>query len=76
METKAIIAVAAALTIALTSIAPAVGQAVVGKAAMESIARQPEKAGDVRSTLVIAMALLEALAIYGLLIAFMLLSKI
>lgn len=43
---------------------------------MEAIARQPEAAGDVRSTLVIALALMEALTIYGLLIAFMLLGKI
>ena len=43
---------------------------------MEAIARQPEAAGDIRSTLVIALALMEALTIYGLLIAFMLLGKI
>ena len=76
MDTRAIIAIAAAAVITLGTIAPAVGQAIAAKSAMESIARQPEKAGDVRSTLVIAMALLEALAIYGLLVAFMLISKI
>ena len=76
METRAIIAIAAALTITIGTIAPAIGQGIAAKSAMESIARQPEKAGDVRSTLVIAMALLEALAIYGLLVAFMLISKI
>ena len=46
------------------------------KTAMESIARQPEAAGNIRSTLIVSLALMEALAIYGLLIAFMLLSKI
>ena len=46
------------------------------KAAMESIARQPDAAKDIRSTLIISMALMEALTIYGLLIAFMLISKI
>ncbi|MBR4880460.1 MAG: ATP synthase F0 subunit C, partial [Clostridia bacterium] len=45
-------------------------------AAMESIARQPDSAKDIRSTLIIAMALMEALSIYGLLIAFMLVAKI
>ena len=43
---------------------------------MDAIARQPEAAGNVRSTMIIAMALMEALTIYGLLIAFMLIGKI
>ena len=43
---------------------------------MESIARQPDAAKDIRSSLIISMALMEALTIYGLLIAFMLVSKI
>lgn len=36
----------------------------------------PEKSGEIRSTLIIALALIEALTIYGLLIAFMILGKI
>ncbi|HIU10553.1 MAG TPA: ATP synthase F0 subunit C, partial [Candidatus Avidehalobacter gallistercoris] len=48
----------------------------VGAAAMESIARQPEAAGDIRTAMILAMALLEALTIYGLLIAFMIIGKI
>ena len=43
---------------------------------MEAIARQPEAAGTIRSTLILALGLMEALTIYGLLIAFMLVSKI
>ena len=43
---------------------------------MEAIARQPEAAGNIRSSMIIAMALMEALTIYGLLIAFMLIGKI
>ncbi len=73
---KAIIAIAAALAIALSTIFPAIAQGKAAKAAMESIARQPDSAKDIRSTLIIAMALIEALTIYGLLIGFMLVSKI
>jgi F-type H+-transporting ATPase subunit c len=40
--------------------------------ALESMTRQPEVAGDIRSTLIIAMALLESTAIYVLLIMFVL----
>ena len=42
---------------------------------MEGIARQPEAAGEIRTTMIIALALMEALTIYGLLIAIMLLGK-
>ena len=76
MATSTIIALAAALAIALSTIGQAIGQGMTAKAAMESIARQPDAAKDIRSTLIISMALMEALTIYGLLIAFMLVSKI
>lgn len=71
-----IIAIAAALCIALSTVVPALGQGMTAKVAMESIARQPDAAKDIRSTLIISLALMEALTIYGLLIAFMLVSKI
>lgn len=76
MTDSAIIALAAALSIAASTIAPAMGQGKTAAAAMESIARQPDAAGNIRSTLIISMALMEALTIYGLLIAFMLVAKI
>ena len=69
-------AIAAALTMAVSTITPAVAQGKTAAAAMEAIARQPDAAGSVRSTLIVAMALMEAIAIYGLLIAFMLIGKI
>ena len=43
---------------------------------MDAIARQPEAAGNIRSTLIVALGMIEALTIYGLLIAFMLVSKV
>ena len=76
MTNSAIIAIAAAISIALSTIGPAIGQGMTAKAAMESIARQPDAAKDIRSTLIVSLALMEALSIYGLLIAFMLISKI
>lgn len=73
---NAIIAIAAALTMSLSTIAPAIAQGKTATQAMESIARQPEAAKDIRSTLILALGLMEALTIYGLLIAFMLVAKI
>lgn len=71
-----LIAIAAALTIAISTIAPAIAQGKTATKAMESIARQPEVAKDIRSTLILSLGLMEALTIYGLLIAFMLVAKI
>ena len=76
MTDSAIIAIAAAITIAFSTIGPAMGQGKTAAAAMESIARQPDAAGDIRSSLIISMAMMEALTIYGLLIAFMLVAKV
>lgn len=76
MSASAIIALAAALAVALSTIGPAIGQGITASKAMDAIARQPEAAGNIRTTMIIAMALMEALTIYGLLIAFMLIGKI
>lgn len=76
MDRSALIALAAALSIAVSTIFPALGQGMAAKAAMESIARQPDAAKDIRSTLIISLSLMEALTIYGLLIGFILASKV
>lgn len=70
------IAIAAAIAISVSTLFPALAQGMTAKSAMESIARQPDAAKDIRSTLIISLALMEALTIYGLLIAFMLVSKV
>ena len=76
MNNSGIIAIAAAFAIAASTVFPALGQGKVAAAAMEGIARQPDAAKDIRSTLIVSMALMEALTIYGLLIAFILTTKI
>ena len=70
------IALAAALALALTAAATAIGQGITASKAMDAIARQPEAAGSIRGALVISLALMESLTIYGMLIAFMLIGKI
>lgn len=73
---SAITALAAALAMSFSTIGPAIGQGLTASKAMEAIARQPEAAGDIRSTLILSLGLMEALTIYGLLIAFMLVAKV
>lgn len=70
------IALAVAIMMGLCVCGPAIAQGMVASKAMESIARQPEAAGNIRTSLILALSLIEALTIYGLLIAFMLVSKI
>ena len=76
MDKSSLIAIAVAIVMAAATSCPAIAQGMTAKSAMESIARQPDAAGNIRSTLIVALALMEALAIYGLLVAFMLLAKI
>ena len=71
-----IIALAAALVMAISTICPAIAQGLTASKAMESMARQPEAAKDIRSSLILSLGLMEALTIYGLLIAFMLVAKV
>jgi F-type H+-transporting ATPase subunit c len=56
------------LGIALGTAAPALAEGWAAGKALESMARQPELAGDIRTTLLISMALLESTAIYVLLV--------
>ena len=70
------IAIAAALVLALTACATAIAQGITASHAMDAIARQPEAAGDIRGSLILSLALMEALTIYGMLVAFMLVGKI
>lgn len=76
METTAVYALAAAIVLSLTASVTAIMQGLTASKAVDAIARQPEAAGDIRTSLILSLSLMEALTIYGLLIAFMLIGKI
>ena len=63
---------AVALAIALPAIASALSQGWATSRAMEGTARQPEAAGDIRTTLLIALAFMEALTLFSFVIAILL----
>ena len=75
MTSSALIAIAAALAISLSTIGPGIGQGICASKAMEAMARQPEMVGTLRTNMILALAIMEALAIYGLLISFILTAK-
>ena len=60
----------------LSAVGAALGVGLAAGKGVEAIARQPEKEKTIRSLAIIGMALAEACAIYGLLVALLLFSKI
>jgi len=70
------LALAAGFGVPIAVLSGAIGQGKVGAAALEGIARQPEAAGRIQTAMIIALALIESLVIYALLVALILLFVI
>lgn len=66
-----IIAIAAAIAV-FTGIGAGVGISLATGKAVEGIARQPEAAGQIRNVMLLGAVLAEATAIYGLVVALVL----
>ncbi len=62
-------AIGAALAIGIGAIGPGIGIGMAVKGAMEALGRNPEAAGEIRTTMIIGAALAEAVAIYAFVIA-------
>lgn len=58
---------------ALAAIGAAYGIGQIGVAAVESIARQPEAAGDIRANLIVAAALIEGVAFFAVVVCLLIL---
>ena len=63
-----LVAIGAAVAV-ITGIGAGIGIGIATGKATESIARQPEAKKDIRSSLLLGCALAEATAIYGLIVA-------
>lgn len=59
----------AALGAGLAVIGAGIGIGQVGGKAMEGIARQPEAAGKIQTAMIIAAALVEGVALFGVVVA-------
>ena len=64
---------AAALAIGLGALGPGLGIGILGAAAMSAIGRNPEARGAILTNMILAIAFAEAIAIYALIVAFLLL---
>jgi F-type H+-transporting ATPase subunit c len=58
------------LVFGLAAIGPGVGVGLVFASAIEAMARQPETAAQTRTTMFLGFALIEALALIGFVLAF------
>ena len=61
----------AAVAAAIAAIAAAIGIGKIGKSTMESIARQPESAGNLRTSMIIAAGMIEGAALFAIIICFL-----
>jgi len=71
-----LIGLAAGLGIGIAAFGAALGQGRATAAAMESIGRNPNSADRILVPMIIGLALMEALCLYALVIAFQLVGKI
>ncbi len=58
----------AAIGAGLAVIGAGIGIGQIGNSAMEAMARQPEKMGDLRSSMIVAAALVEGVAFFALIV--------
>ena len=63
--------IGAAFGAALAVIGAGFGIGKIGSSAMEAIARQPESAGDIRTTMIIIAALIEGAALFSIVVCLM-----
>ncbi len=57
----------------IAAIGAGIGIGSIGKGALESIARQPEAIGDIRSNMIIAAALVEGVAFFAIVVCLLIL---
>jgi F-type H+-transporting ATPase subunit c len=68
-------AMGGAIGAGLAAIGAGIGIGKIGGSAMEGVARQPEAAGKIQSMMIIIAALIEAVALFGVVVGFLALSK-
>ncbi|MGD8239854.1 MAG: ATP synthase F0 subunit C [Armatimonadota bacterium] len=72
----AALALAVGLAVPIAVLAAGLGQGRATAAGLESIARQPESAGQIRVGMILGLAFIESLVIYALVMAILLWIKL
>lgn len=71
-----LLALGAGLALPIAAVGAGIGQGLAAFSALQGIARQPEAANKIQSTMFICLGIIEALAIYAFVIFFILLAKL
>ncbi len=74
--TKGIIAIAAGIAVGLAAIGIAIGQGSVASKAMDSMGKQPEAINGIRTSMIIALAIMETMGVLTFVIAIVLAGKL
>ncbi len=69
------IAIGAGLAIGLAGLGCGIGQGLAAAGAVQGIARNPGAAGQIQTPMIIGLALIESIALYGFVIGFQLQGK-
>ena len=71
-----IIAIGAGLAMGGAALGIGIGQGLLGAKAMESMGKQPEASGSIRTSMIVAMAIMETIGVLTFVIAIMLAGNI
>lgn len=69
MELEVLKSIGAALAIGLGALGPGIGIGILAGKAMEAIGRNPEASQKIQTSMILAIAFAEAIAIYALVVA-------
>ena len=75
-NSKGLIGIGAALAIGLAALGGGLGQGRAAASALDGIARNPQASGKIFMPMIVGLALIESLVIYGLIIAIILTGKL
>ena len=70
------IALGAGLAISLAALGGGIGQGIAMRGALEGIARNPNASDKIFTPMIIGLALIESLVLYGLLVGYLLYTRI
>ncbi len=73
MEVESAKLIGAAIAMGLGAFGPGIGLGLLASKALEAIGRNPEAQSKIQTTMILAIAVTEAVAIYALVIALMIL---
>lgn len=73
---QAAVFVGAAIAMGIGTIGPSIAQGMIGSKACENVGKYPDSYSKVRMTMIISMGLVETCAIYVMIIALIVISKI